>query len=149
MDTIYEALTALIFGGVAGGFVSFVYFKKQVRWESLREAGMLALEVVDSVLSNVEWRDGEGNIIPIVKQPVDVALARKALNQLSLTCENPTVITQYMNVLGLHAPSETPMNLSPDAVIGLRNAIRKELGFSKPVPLDRAFIATLPGHSAG
>ena len=87
-----------------------------------------------------------GSQIPVVKQPVDITDARQALNDLTLTCKNPDVINKFMIAIGfsnLEGKSET----SGDSIIDLRNAIRAELGFGKPIETDRshAFIATLPG----
>ena len=146
MDAFYGALIGLIFGSIGGSFVSFYFFKKQNRWVALREAGMLALEVVDSVYSNNLWTDQRtGNPIKIAPQPIDIALARKALNHLSLTCKNPHVITYFFNAIGLQSADGKSSQIPGDAIFDLRNAIRVELGFGKPLQLDRnkSFIGHL------
>ena len=146
MDTIYEHVLSLIFGAIGGGFVTWFFYKKQAQWEAIREAGLLALETVDAVHSNMDWIEN-GQSVSVVKQPVDIASARKALNLLSLTCKNPDVVVQYLRALGITTPSVKPEQLAGDAIIDLRNAIRVELGFGQPLQLDRskAFIAKLAG----
>ena len=136
---VLPALVALIIGGVGGGFLSLFFYKRQEKWNSLRQAGMKALSVVDAVQSNMNWNDlGSGSPIRVEPQPIDIALAREALNELSLTCSNPAVISQYMAALGIG-----DNGVRGDAIMGFREALRKELGFGKRLTLDKsqAFIA--------
>jgi hypothetical protein len=143
---IYEHALSLIFGAIGGGLVSWLFYRKQAQWEAIREAGLLALETVDAVYSNIDWVENE-QPVSVVKQPVDIASARRALNLLSLSCKNPSVIVQYLKTLGITTPSGKPKQLAADAIVDLRNAIRVELGFGQPLQLDKskAFIAKLAG----
>lgn len=148
MTTIYEALIALVFGGIGAGAVSLYFFKKQVRWSACRDAGLLALEVVDAVQSQMNWKNSPDETpIAMVKQPVDIAKARRALNELSLSCKDPAIVTKYMDALGVRAHSSDPKSLTGDEIVSFRNAVRQELGYGKPLIFERsrAFIAELPG----
>ena len=137
-----EYLLSFIFGGIGGGFVSWYFYQKKVRWESLKDSGVDALAVVDAVQSHMEWKQ-DGTTIDCVKQPVDMEKAREALNKLSLTCKNTKVIDCYLDAIGLSSSGK----VSGDSIVYLRNALREELGFEQLLDVDksRAFLAKLKG----
>jgi hypothetical protein len=63
---------------------------------------------------------------------------------LSLTCKNPEVVTFYLKALGVMGEAQ---ELRGDAIVELRDALRTELGFGKPLVVDRSkvFLGKLEG----
>lgn len=143
MEKYILSLVSLVFGAFCGGFVTWFFYKRQVRWDSIREAGLLALTMIDVAHSNMTWTEN-GETMAVTKQKSDIASARKALNLLSLTCRNPKIVQHYLAALGVTAESE-PMKA--DAIVNLRDALRAELGFGKPLMIDRSkvFIGKITG----
>lgn len=111
-----------------------------------RSACLDALAVVDAAFSQRDWKQG-ATAVKVAKQPLDIAAARRAYNQLSLTCSNPNVVELYARALGLRAPDEPAQTGTADLVVDLRNAMRRELGFGTNLDLDRhkAWIGSLDG----
>ena len=147
MNELISALIGVVFGAFGGGLTSFYFYRKQSRWDALRQAGINALRVADAVHSNMDWKDKDtGRPIPVVKQDVDISSVRQALNELALTCKSPDAVNAFMVSIGFNeiaGKTET----SGDSIVDLRNAIRKELGFERILKMDRknAFIAMVPG----
>ena len=110
-------------------------------FELKRSACLDALDVVDSVFSQRDWGQD------VDKQSVSIKDARRAHNQLALTCDNPEILELYVKTLGLRTPDEPPGNLNADSIVDLRNAMRDELDFGKKLKFDRnkAWVAKLPG----
>jgi hypothetical protein len=121
-------------------------FVQRSIFELKREACLEALTVVDSALSQREWKQG-GKVLPVAKQSLDIAAARSAYNKLSLTCRNPVIVELYAKTLGLRAPDEALENSNGDLIVDLRNAMREELGFGQVLNFDRnkAWIGNLDG----
>ena len=111
-----------------------------------RSACLDALQIVDAAYSQCEWKQGDENI-KVIKQALDIAAARRAYNQLALTCTNPGVVEIYAKVLGLRNVDESPLAMTADSIVDLRNAMREELGFGRHLDFDRSksWIATLKG----
>lgn len=161
--TFGDFLASFLGAGIGTSLLGFVLkdwlavrIKKDIDQEAMiyrsmfelkREACLDALAVVDSTFSHRPWTQN-GLPVPTVKQPVNIAQARAAYNQLALTCRDPEVIAQYAKTLGLGAPGEPARTVGADAIVALRNAMRKELGFGASLaPPDRvaAWIASLDG----
>lgn len=145
-----SALVGLIFGAFGGGLVSFFFYKKQSRWEAMRQAGINALKVADAVHSNMDWKDiNTGQPIPVLQQSVDIVSVRQALNELALSCKRPDVVNTFMVAIGF-ADISGKEETSGDSIVDLRNAIRGELGFGRLLKMDRkhSFIASVAGAKA-
>ena len=121
-------------------------FTQRSAFEIKRSACLDALAVVDAAYSQTEWIQDEKKI-DIAKQPLAISDARKAYNQLAITCSDPTVVELYAQALGLHSPDETPPKKTADLIVDLRNSMRKELGFGTSLNFDRnkAWIGNLDG----
>ncbi len=109
------------------------------RWDIKRDACLMALNLADSALSNMDW-DGdmeEG----IVKSKIDTITVRDCYNQLACSCDLPETLMEFKRVLGLLGP------IKGDVIVDFRNAIRKELSFGKEIDDDRenAFIGRIHG----
>jgi len=106
------------------------------RWKMKREACIQALKIANGVLSNYRYPNVPED--QIKKEEVDTFEARRCLDTLACTCKNPEVINEFKKILF--------GNVSPDAIVDLRNAVRKELGFGwRKIDQDRdkAFIGKL------
>ncbi len=105
-----------------------------------------ALQIVDAVFSQLEWKEADKNLKNI-KQELSIAAARRAYNQLALTCKNPRVVEVYARAIGLRGASDPPLSMTADLIVDLRNAMREELGFGSSLNYDRnkSWIATLTG----
>ncbi|MEO7665481.1 MAG: hypothetical protein ABIU97_00430, partial [Dehalococcoidia bacterium] len=105
-------------------------------WLIKRDACLKALTVANAVLSNQSYSN-----IPqehIVPQTETVANARACLDALACSCEGPEVIDELKKIMF--------GQVGPDAIVDLRAAVRRELGFaSHTVDTDRekAFIGRL------
>ena len=100
-------------------------------------ACLYALSIVDGSFSNTPW----GTIIPD-KQTFSTEKARECYNKLAVTCDSEKVLGAYKKCLGLSTPA------TPDSIVDLRNAIRKELDYGKEfdgADRDKAWIANLSG----
>jgi len=114
----------------------------QAKWEIKREACLKAFGVVDGLWANMDWDDKDKNGNVIKKLDIELQAApsiediRKCNNELALSCDSKDVLTEYIHCLN------TSGELSGDAIVDLRNAIRVELGFGEILDFDRdtAFI---------
>ena len=115
--------------------------------ELKRQACLDALDVVDAAMSQLEWKDDKGNVLPVAKQELNIDSARGAFNQLALTCANPEIVEKYVEALGIRTPDEPPITSRGDLIVDLRNKMRTELGFGEPLDFDRrkAWIGNLDG----
>jgi hypothetical protein len=106
------------------------------RWQIKKEACLKALNLANAVLSNYEYQNvKKGDISP---QYETIENARSCFNELACTCDEPDVINALKKIM-----FENP---SPDSIVDLRNAVRKELKFSnKTIDLDRekAFVGKI------
>jgi len=121
---------------------SLEYFKVELQtkralrdeqWRFKRDACLKALAVADAMLSNYNYPNvSEGEI---VKQDCSTEEVRGCLNALACSCESSEVIEQLKKILF--------DSVSPDSIIDLRTAVRKELGFgldSVDNDRERAFV---------
>lgn len=95
-----------------------------------RESCLEALEIADSVLSNLTWAGIDNS--KIVKQKVDTIKMRQCYNKLACTCDNSIVLETFKRATGFNG--EVPGDIMTD----LRNIIRQELSFGDKVDDDRA-----------
>lgn len=142
-------LTSVISSGFVGALFTWVFqhkvegFKDELErnrtveskvWQMKRDACLRALNVANAVLSNYEYESvPKGDITP---QCESVENVRACFNELACTCASSEVLDQLKKIL-----CESP---PPDAIVDLRNAVRKELGFStEEIDNDRqnAFVA--------
>ncbi|MEW6165354.1 MAG: hypothetical protein AB1642_09860 [Pseudomonadota bacterium] len=159
---LIDFLTGFFGGGIAAGLVGFLardwlalriktaieseVFVQHAAFDIKRLACLEALAVVDAAFSQREWKQSEAPIL-VAKQPLDIAAARRAYNQLALTCTDSSALDLYARALGLREPDEPPIQGSADLIVDLRNAMRHELGFGTDLNLSRskAWIASLDG----
>jgi len=109
---------------------------QQEVWLLKRDACLKALNVANAVLSNYTYPNVSQDAID--PQCETVATARACFNELACSCEHPDVLNEIKRILF--------GSVSPDAIVDLRNAVRRELGFSTvQVDEDRekAFIGRL------
>ncbi len=164
VDTFWSFLASFLGGGIGAIVLTFVltflfrdwlaqrlkaaieeeFRTREAASKIKREACLEALAVVDAFLSNQSWTQ-DGKPLPVHVQPIDIAMARDCYNRLALTCQNQAVIDKYLDALGLHVPGTPAKQVSGDAIVDLRNAMRAELGFGIELKLDRslAWIGTL------
>lgn len=106
------------------------------RWKMKRDACIRALDIANAVLSNYTYPNvPEGDI---VKEDISTEEARKCFNMLACTCKSPEVLKQLKHILF--------GNVTPDAIVDLRQAVRVELKLGKKcIDTDRekAFIGKL------
>ncbi len=111
----------------------------QSKWEIKRTACLKALDVVDAFWANIKWegKDSKGKPIDaalIEKQaPPEIEDVRSCYNNLALSCDNENVLREYKRCLQIAG------EFRGDAILDLRNEIRKELGFGSEVDFDRKF----------
>jgi hypothetical protein len=57
------------------------------------------------------------------------------------------VLSKFTELLALRLPGEPVRKVQPETIVDMRNLMRDELGFGKPVALDKAaaWISTLEG----
>ena len=114
----------------------------QTKWEIKRDACLKALDTVDALWANMEWKgtDAKGKEVgsaAIEKQPPPtIGDVRNCYNSLVLSCDTESVPREYKRCLNMSG------GLKGDAIVDLRNAVRKELGFGGEIDFDRdtAFI---------
>ena len=110
----------------------------QTKWEIKRDACLKALDIINALWSNIEWKgkDVKGRDIDtsaIEKQkPPPIEEVRNCSNSLALSCDTDAVLREYKRCLNFSG------NVEADAIVDLRNAIRKELGFGADIDFDRA-----------
>ena len=110
--------------------------RKWEMWQIKKAACLKALNLADAVISNYTYPNvDKGAISP---QYESIENARACYNELACTCKQPEVINELKRILF--------GRVTPDAIVDLRNAVRRELGFgSKPIDTDRekAFMGRL------
>ncbi len=110
----------------------------QTKWEIKRDACLKALDIVDALWANIEWKgtDEKGKEVGaavVEKQtPPSIEDVRNCYNSLVLSCDTDSVLREYKRCLNMSG------GLKGDAIVDLRNAIRKELGFGADLDFDRA-----------
>jgi hypothetical protein len=89
-------------------------------WITKKDACLKAMNLANAILSNYEYQNEKKE--KIKPQFETVESARACYNELACTCESSDVLDQ-LKVIVAGA-------VSPDAIVDLRNAVRKELGFT-------------------
>lgn len=163
-DILSQFLGSFLGGGVAVSLLAFlgrewfvVRLKDAIEREALvrrtvfeikRDACLEALAVIDAAFSQRGWSE-DGKPLKVLKQPLEISKARACHNKLALTCENQKVVDHFMSSLGIRSSDEPSVPLT-DSMIALRNAMREELGFGRPLALnrDKAWIGSLDGAEA-
>jgi hypothetical protein len=92
---------------------------KQERWILKRIACLKALDIADAMLSNYKYPNVKE--ADIVKVSVSTQEVRKCFNELACTCDTPEVIELLKTILY--------GSVTPDIIVDLRRAVRKELEF--------------------
>ena len=148
MELISTILVAVFTSGVVSALVTTVlnwYIKskelgEQRRWEIKREACLEALEIIDARFADYGW-EVNGTRKEVDPQGfVSTAKIRSCFNRLVLACENSAVPQQFEECLHLRIGPNDPERLTMDTVVGLRNAIRKELGFGAGIETSITWI---------
>lgn len=121
-------------------------FIQRAVFDLKRSACLDALAVVDAAFSQRDWQH-IGQEVEVAKQVLEIEAARRAYNQLALTCSDPSIVDLYVRALGLRLPDQPPETVSADLIVDLRNTMRKELGFGSDLNFDRerAWIAKIDG----
>lgn len=113
-----------------------LYQKNEV-WIMKRDACLKALNLANAFLSNYQYTG-----IPrenIMREEISIKSVRSCFNELACTCENSEVIDQLKTIV-------FDDDITVDAIVDLRSAVRKELGFGDElIDLDRekAFIFSI------
>lgn len=91
----------------------------QERWKLKRDACFNALNIADNIISSYSYINvPEGSIKP---GKVTTEEVRKCFNDLACSCDDSEVIEILKKILFTQ--------ISPDIIVDLRNAVRKELNF--------------------
>lgn len=110
--------------------------QKNAVWLTKKDACLKALNVANAVLSHYQYSNvPEGGIVP---QKESIESIRACFNELACTCEDPDVIKQLKKIV--------LEPVSPDSIVDLRSAVRKELGFKNiSIDIDRkhAFVGKI------
>ena len=129
-------IAAPAFTAIIAWFLNERSKRKWEMWQIKKDACLNALNLANAVLSNYEYSNvNEGDISP---QYESIENARACFNELACTCEGPEVINALKHIMF--------NTVSPDAIVDLRNAVRKELKFSnKTIDSDRenAFVGKI------
>lgn len=149
MNDVVTVLVAIGSSTVVATVVASVLQAKRERraqrWEMKRAVCKRALDLVDAVYANRTWSDPNGQPLKISPQdPPSISELRRCLNDLAVVCEDPQVVNRFRKCLGV-GHQDGPGKA--DDIVDLRLAIRAELGFGKPVDVDRdaAFLAVIDG----
>ena len=103
------------------------------RWQLKKAACLRALNIANAILSNYEYVNLKKGAITPQHESVDAV--RACFNELACTCDKPDVINNLKRIMF--------ESVSPDAIVELRTAVRRELGMSRRVvDIDRekAFV---------
>ncbi len=106
------------------------------RWLIKRKACLHALTVANATLSNSTYPNAKSE--DILPQYITIEDARTCVDEIACSCDSPDVLDILKEILF--------GSVSPDKIVDLRNAIRKELNFSsQEIDSDRekAFIGKL------
>lgn len=129
-------IAAPAFIAILAWFVNERSKRNAERWQMKKGACLKALNLADAVLSNYEYPNvTKGDISP---QYETIENARSCFSELACTCEGSEVIDTLKKILF--------DQVSPDAIVDLRNAVRRELRFSKKTidnDKTRAFVGKI------
>jgi hypothetical protein len=142
MDSLIATiLTSSATSALVAWFIRHRELIKQEQWRLKRDACLEALEIVDAVYSHAVWSDGRAP----VRQAVDTAKARACFNKLVLSCSGMSVVKAFESALSLSTSGSPSPAMTPEKLVVLRNAIRRELGFGNDLEFkgSLAWIARL------
>jgi len=128
-EKIVAILTSIDFWKIAApAFVAILVWalnerskRKLELWQIKKDACLKALNLANAVLSNYKYENLEDDAI--VKQYVAIDEARACFNELACTCDSSGVLEQLKRIV-------FDKEVSIDAIVDLRNAVRRELKFS-------------------
>ena len=151
MEIITIIISSGVIGVIVGAIVSYIFNKKiekirgdiqtQIaqsydRWVLKRNACLKALRLANAILSNYEYPNVKKE--DIIPQYITIEEARECLDELACACDSPDVLEILRKIM---FGSNTP-----DIIVDLRNAVRRELSFQlSEIDKDRekAFIGKL------
>ena len=111
---------------------------RENRWQIKRSACLRALNIADAILSNYSYPNiKKGDIKP---GKITTEEVRTCFNELACSCDNSEVIETLKKIMF--------ESVSPDIIVDLRNAVRRELEFgSEDFDKDRekAFVGKTIG----
>jgi hypothetical protein len=113
--------------------------KRDRAWLVKRDACLKALNIANGLLSNYSYQNVPADHIH--PQELDVAEVRACFNELACSCESADVLTQLKRIMF--------ESVTPDAIVDLRNAVRRELEFGvTEIDTDRknAFVGRVVGQ---
>jgi hypothetical protein len=157
MDLISTLLTTVITSSLVSGLITTIlnwYIKSkelgdQRRWEIKREACLEALEIIDARFGDYPW-EVNGKPIKVDEQDyISTAKIRSCFNRLVLACTNSKVPELFEKCLYLQVDNTDPDPITMDTVAGLRNAIRKELGFGNDLSTKISWITYINWNTVG
>jgi membrane-bound inhibitor of C-type lysozyme len=132
----FWTITFPLFIAICVWFLNERSKRKWEKWKIKKQACMNALELANAILSNYKYENLKEDAI--TPQYISIETARSCFNELACTCSNNLVIEKLKHIMF--------DQVKPDAIVDLRNAVRKELGFSKnEIDTDRekAFIGKI------
>ena len=147
MDLMPTILTAGITSGCVTTMLNWYLKTKELgdqrRWEIKREACLEALDIIDARFADYGW-ESNGGLLNVDKQEIiKTEKVRSCFNRLVLACANSKVPQSFEKCLNLKIDNIDPKPLSMDAVVELRNDIRKELGFGKDLSTKVSWITSI------
>lgn len=152
MDIIYTIITAVATSGIVTAAINWYVQSRardeQRRWEIKREACLDALRIIDCRFADYDWRDVKGQSRKIDRQEfVSTGEIRSCFNRLILACEEKDVPMIFEKCLNLDLGITEQELLNTNAVVELRNSIRKELGFGEEkIETNCAWIEYINWH---
>ena len=119
--------------------------RKREILQQRQQALLAALSVIDHVYANSSF----GPMLPSNPHQWDIMLARDAMNQMAVFCQDPNrTIAAFTKAIGLHDPATTATpQFGPEDLAAFRNRVCEELETSKTgyADKDRVWIYKLPG----
>lgn len=147
MDLLPTIITTVITSGIVtvllNWFIKSKEREEQRRWEIKREACLEALEIIDARFADYIWVS-DGKRVDVDPQKfIETEDIRSCFNRLILACENQQVPLLFEKCLYLRVGNTDPDKLDMNAVVELRNAIRKELGFGNELFTKVSWITNI------
>ncbi len=118
------------------GIIQTQVSQNHERWLIKRKACLKALTVANATLSNYEYPNAKSK--DILKQYITIEEARMCVDEIACSCDSSEVLDVLKEILF--------GSVTPDKIVDLRNAIRRELNFSSQEidsDRDKAFIGKL------
>lgn len=100
---------------------------EEQQWRTKYEACLEALRLADAMLSHYSWENVKDT--DIIKEDIKTSEVRRCYAKLVCSCDNRDVLYIFKKIF--FEP------ITPDIVVDLRDAIRKELGFGESIDQDR------------